>query len=96
MSDKELTGHYPFAGRCPLCSGPIDGLVEGKFCLGGGGPFSGKVSGLIQHRCSCCGKSIGLRLRIGPEGVEIIGSGAYIEMLGQDFDDILKRRGDSG
>lgn len=92
MNDSGGTGTYPFAATCPLCDGHIDGLVDGAYCLGGGGPFAEKVSGLIQHRCNCCGESIGLRLRLADGGVEVVEIRAYSEMLLLDFAAAIRRR----
>jgi hypothetical protein len=85
MDESEAEKIYPFAAVCPLCGGHVDGLVDPAFCLGGGGPYAEKVSGLIQHRCDKCGKVIGLRLRLGTDGVEVLESDAYIRMLEVDY-----------
>ena len=92
MDKSGGTGAYPFAATCPLCDGHMDGLVDGAYCLGGGGPFAKKVSGLIQHQCNYCGKSIGLRLRLADGGVEVLETGAYSEMLLLDFAAAIRKR----
>lgn len=96
MDNSERPGIYPFATTCPLCGGQIDGLAYGLYCLGGGGPLAEKVSGLIHHRCNCCGKSVGLRLRLGDEGVEVLESGAYSNMLLLDFAVAIRKREEQG
>jgi hypothetical protein len=83
---------YPFVGVCPLCGGPIDGLVHGKSCFGGGGIFGREVSGLIEHRCNCCGKLIGLRLRLGDEGVEVVEIDAWAQLFALDCAAAIRKR----
>jgi hypothetical protein len=83
---------YPFTAICPLCGGQVDGLVDGESCLDGGGAFAEKVSGLIHHRCNCCGKSIGLRLRLKTDGVEVFESGPYTAMLVSDYATVLQKK----
>jgi hypothetical protein len=96
MDNSEHPQLYPFAAKCPLCGGHIDGLVAGGFCLGGGGPLAEKVSGLVDHRCNRCGKSIGLRLRLGDSGVAVLESGAYLEMLLSDCAAAIRKRKGEG
>lgn len=91
MSSNDKIRSYPFSARCPSCGKDIDGLVDPSYCLGGGGPFSDKVSGLVAVRCGSCGKTAGLRLRIVENKIVVISCDIYAKLLAEDFEAIRRK-----
>lgn len=92
MINSDKTRSYPFAARCPSCGRDFDGLVDPSHCLGGGGSYSEKVSGLVALRCGSCGKTAGLRLRIVDNKVVVISCDIYAKLLAEDFEAIRGKR----